>query len=1086
MPGPRRGQFFFSEEDVQSYELWVLGEKASGYAQRKVDDGIPYKRFLDCLQGEVTGGSVTDTSLEQLATTLHDRVLETFVPFAKEEKTVARGKTILKSRLRAQAKCLQYFSLLIRRGNQVSLWEWCPPVVPSILEREATPFQRAPLADYQQVLNARKFLEQALQQRASPQQLATVLDQTSREGEILLAALLFGGLGELAALKSVLQQLQRRQKLTIFESMELAFWDLQIPMFRGGVRLRRWFPDPFSEILIMRYLQDYPSPESEVEPAENPDVEVSAQNIRVRMTAVLRRWPRVGRRHIQPATLFRGMTQALRLELPQFLGAYAQGVLEAHALASGSWWRIHGYPVPTESAVKAVVNNAEDLVLESAPELIESTVTVAWLHQLRQILLAKNRSDAFTQLSAFLNETAITDPLGQRMFLWARHLLKEGSSFRHRLAMSTIRRYVSRLAALMLQALENTRQIESFGEPSWRQLYEDLLEQVDTVHQRAHLIRAIREWHQFLVETQGAAVLHLQDLGGFQMDVIPDAHGISEVEFLRLKKLLRDGRHTLHHQQLPDLLELVVILGYRCGLRRMEVLRLRISDCHLEGQARLLIRPFSERRLKTRHATRALPLNVLLKDSELELLRKWMVYRGGNGARSVEEYLFVLPEIGHNPIAQETAMSRIHEDLRRATGDDHLHFHHLRHSFANQILWRLMLADMNPQYLPRYYQKEQASARRFRQALLGVDHVNRKQLYVVAALLGHSSPEISLNHYLHNLDLILGLSLRAQVAQARNVNDWLNILKGSLNEKTLYRAYNQEGIDGLLSRLRKKMSGTNHKPARSIEWNALVASISSTEVGEPKDGMELGRLIERVWYLLLQGFTQSSVIQHPQDVVQEKIWLPIAEDADLSAQQLARMAGKAQSIFAQKSRMGPRLKSIITPQFGAGKLEISLPLRPATQMDRKHLAKMLPGFWRMADKDPEFLRTTLDTYLERAWRSEPGHLLVRSPTNDGEVSLANAFKQLLLGLGISPRNIRYLSFDAGKKRSRSRALWWKALHLNKRDVIGVKKISNNQDGMDRAWLQIYPVFEQAGKRPNGMSPAFSYLMVMGAIILAGE
>ncbi|MDR7926793.1 hypothetical protein RIE95_07320 [Acidithiobacillus thiooxidans] len=102
------------------------------------------------------------------------------------------------------------------------------------------------------------------------------------------------------------------------------------------------------------------------------------------------------------------------------------------------------------------------------------------------------------------------------------------------------------------------------------------------------------------------------------------------------------------------------------------------------------------------------------------------------------------------------------------------------------------------------------------------------------------------------------------------------------------------------------------------------------------------------------------------------------------------------------------------------------------------------------------------------------------------MSLANAFKQLLLGLGISPRNIRYLSFDAGKKRSRSRALWWKALHLNKRDVIGVKKISNNQDGMDRAWLQIYPVFEQAGKRPNGMSPAFSYLMVMGAIILAGE
>ncbi|WP_215842600.1 tyrosine-type recombinase/integrase [Acidithiobacillus montserratensis] len=1084
LPGARRGQYVFSAADIRSYELWVLRERESTYVKNKADEGPRYKRFLSCLQGEVTGGWGTDEKRENLATMLHDRILETFDPFAGEKKTVTRGKAVLKSRLRAQAKCLQYFSLLIRRGNQAALWMWCPPAVPLILEREATPFQRASLADYQQVLNARQFLEQALQQRAALQH-SIVLNQDYREGEILLSALLFGGLGELAALKSVLQQLRKRQKLTVFDSIGLAFWDLPIPMFRGGVRLRRWFPDPFSEILMMRYLQEHPASESEAGTAEKADATFSAQDIRGRMTMVLRSWPRVGRRHIQPASLFKGVTQALRLELPQFLGAYAEGLLEAHALARSSWWRIHGYPVPAETSPQPDVESAEKKPLESAPGVIESTVTVAWLHQLRHILRAKNRGDALKALDTFLSQTDLTDPLGQRMFLWARHLLKKGSSFHHHLAMTTIGRYVSRLAALMLQVLEDTQVIDSFGEPSWRQLYEDLLEQVDTAHQRAHLIRAIREWHQFLVETQGAAALSLQDLGGFQMDVIPDAHGISESEFHQLKTALQEGRHALHHQQLPDLLTLVVILGYRCGLRRMEVLRLRISDCHLEGQARLLIRPFSERRLKTRHATRALPLHVLLEDGELALLRQWVAYRGESGAVSGEDYLFVLPEIGHNPIAQETAMSRIHEDLRWVTGDAQLHFHHLRHSFANQLLWKLMLADMDPQYLPEPYRKEQASARRFRQALLGVDHVNRKQLYAVAALLGHSSPEISLNHYLHNLDLILGLSVRAQVAQARNVQNWLKALKGRLNEKTLYRAYAREGVDGLLSRLRKNIPEAMHTPVHDAERDALIARSSSSEAERQKGRERSERFIERLWFLLLRGFTQSTAIPSPHQADQESFWSAIAEDADVSAQQLARMAGKVQSLFALKSRMGPRHKALQISQFGTGKRDVPLPSRPSTRMDKEHLIKMLPGFWRMADKDPEWLRTTLDVYLERAWRSEPGHFLLRSPTDTGEVALANAFKQLLLGLEISPRNIRYLSFDAEKRRSRWRALWRKALQLNTRDVIGEKTIPNNQHGMESAWLQIHPVFEQVGKRPDGMSPAFSYLMVMGAVVLAG-
>ncbi|MBE7564002.1 tyrosine-type recombinase/integrase [Acidithiobacillus sp. HP-6] len=1086
MPAAKRGQFLFDEAEIEEYERWLLRESNTAYARKKGTEGLPYRTFLNNLQGAVTHFLVSDKGRESLATTLHDRILETYAPDGGNNKCTDI-KAGLKSRLRAQAKCLQYFSLLIRRGNQASLWTWCPPAVPMMLEREAIPFRRQAMADYQQVGNARMLLKQAMQQKHSRLDGSRAEIQAYCEGEILLSALLFGGLGEMVALKCLSSMLRGRHALVYFESPGLTFWDLQIPMPRGGVRLRRWFPDPFSEILILHYLRAFPRTDDAEDTLQQRTSEISAQEIQRIMTLPLRKWPRIGRRHLQIRALFRGMTQAARLELPQFLGAYALGDLDAHALVSQSWWRIHGYSEGSQAKIseaKESISNKADAALESAPEVMEGVVTVAWLRALRQAMRAKNRANALKLLKDALKQENVSDPLGRRMFAWAEHLLKEGSSYRHRLEMTTIRRYVSRLAALMLQVLEDTQLVESFGDPSWRQLYEDLLEQVDTVHQRVHLIRAIREWHQFLVERQGVDPLLLQDLGGFQIDVIPDAQVISEAEFVRLKKRLQDGRHALHHQQLPNLLTLVAILGYRCGLRRMEVLRLRLTDCHLIGQARLLIRPFSERRLKTRHATRALPLDVLLENDELELLRKWIAYRGESGAVSGEEYLFVLPEIGHNPIAQETAMSRIHADMRAVTGNQSLHFHHLRHSFANQILWKLMLADIGPQYLPLPYKSEQGSARVFRQRLLGVDHANRKQLYAVAALLGHSGPEISMNHYLHNLDLILALHLRVQIAEAHSIRDWLAILAGLLHEKTIYRAYKQAGMDGLLSRLRIKMPDDLQSP-EFLQEDGMFQTVSSETASAQSVGASKIRILENLWYLLLQGFTQSAVITDPQKAEDELFWQPIAEDVDYTAQQLARMARKAQDIFALKSRMGPRHKSLKIPQFGKGTLEIPLPPRPLTRNDQEHLKNMLPGFWTMMEQDPALLSSALDAYLKRAWRSEPGVLLLRSPDDTKEVVLAQAYKQLLLQLGISPRNIRYLSFDHEKQRSRWRQSWRVALHLNKRDEIQVKHAFEKWESTEASWLQIQPVFERAGWQPQGMSPAFSYLMVMGAMVLVG-
>ncbi|MCE5361130.1 MAG: hypothetical protein JJ714_09170, partial [Acidithiobacillus sp.] len=661
-PGVKRGTFLFKDSECKSYLLWLAVETEASETLGKNDRTIPYQSFLESLQGLCPPKMVDENVRESLTQRLHDRILLTFEPGDGGTPQLIHKKNHeqqLKSRLRGQAKFLQFLNLLIRLGNAQEVWQWCPPTVPMLLDREPTPFTPEGIEGYLFVQHVRKLLWKDLQSGRTPEGLAA-------EGRILISALLYGGLGEVAALRELHKALRVGAPLNYFPRLGWSFLDLEIPMGRGGMRLRRWLPDPLSEILILRYV-----------PIRQPIDQYTTTDLLKAMNAYLRLLPKDQRKFLRARQLIRSVPQTLRIEQPQFLGAYASGDLTAHAVRSDRWWRLHGYEYPGivasaistgspngrgEDAPSKAQETRQDMPLEVAADVSEAIHTVPWLQSLRTILRGNNRAFALQRLDAKSREE-LPDLLSRLFYGWAERMLKHGSAYRHRLAMRTIRRYVSRLAALMLQLLEDSAAIETFRDSSWRQLYEDLLDHVETEHQRALLARAIREWHQYLVEENRAIPLPDQDLGGLAIDVVPDARIISLKEFIALKEVIARGRHVERHVHLPIVLTLIAILGFRCGLRRMEVLRLRIMDCHLTGRATLLIRPFAERSLKSRNATRAIPIYALLEEEELNLLREWVLTREESGGQP-QDYLFVLSEIGHNPISQETAMSRIHEALR--------------------------------------------------------------------------------------------------------------------------------------------------------------------------------------------------------------------------------------------------------------------------------------------------------------------------------------------------------------------------------------------------------------------------------------
>ena len=78
-------------------------------------------------------------------------------------------------------------------------------------------------------------------------------------------------------------------------------------------------------------------------------------------------------------------------------------------------------------------------------------------------------------------------------------------------------------------------------------------------------------------------------------------------------------------EYLRSVLRLIVILAFRCGLRRSEVFYLMADD--FDDADYLHVRNNSLRRVKTSNATRSIPAGILLSKGELAELNLFLAER---------------------------------------------------------------------------------------------------------------------------------------------------------------------------------------------------------------------------------------------------------------------------------------------------------------------------------------------------------------------------------------------------------------------------------------------------------------------------
>jgi integrase len=278
-------------------------------------------------------------------------------------------------------------------------------------------------------------------------------------------------------------------------------------------------------------------------------------------------------------------------------------------------------------------------------------------------------------------------------------------------------------------------------------------------------------------------------------------------------------------------MRLLIVLAFRFGMRRREMLFLRRGDIDLPGDGRIHIRPYTGHSLKTGFSRRSLPIVPLLNEQE----HHWLVQACDECvARQPSEPLSALlfPEHEHDTLTRD-AISL----LRRIGKDDRLKLHHLRHSFASWMTLKIVFAR-RPEWAnvfaghPEIHQEMRNSP-----ALVGSilkPLLSAGDFLVIPRMLGHSSYEVSLTNYVHTLDLVAALYVHHELADEIVPNRYL----GRLTSQRFTAA----------TTLRKESVGGYRRPestrAQSVDvgvppvpWSTLVreALIAQAENGAVTD-----------------------------------------------------------------------------------------------------------------------------------------------------------------------------------------------------------------------------------------------------------
>lgn len=537
---------------------------------------------------------------------------------------------------------------------------------------------------------------------------------------------------------------------------------------------RRWFADPLTQALIIRWSTEHPE-------------DINAGHIAGPMVA-LRHYldlilPHNGKTsNSDVKTLLNGCAMRLGLQTPSFLRAYAEGKLKSVSLSPAAWFRLlTGKTVqPSKQAGDCITASPPVDIPLSLSKQAKPAPMVRQEEILKEVLTCILPSDTNWKRSGSEARESLLSYYAQHqgemcealscLLLWCIDLLTaynqneliRGRS-KSKLRASSVRGYLSAIGKRLVGAIGTMSLLELDGD-ELHDLYAEVIESCPTSKSKHWAGDRIYAFHQFLMIRLGAPQVDFSDLriNSGPAELAVDANLISLQSFEQIKKVLCPDYAKA--SRLRKIQLLTAIIAFRCGLRRSEVMKLRLIDVQGVAQPELLVRNNRYAYVKSNESIRRLPLGTLLEADELNLLLSWQEKRTlEDGGRIPEALLFCEKKQPTMRLSSDELFPPIMQAVHQVTGDTSLVFHHFRHSFATWLLLRL-LTDFSDETRQRFhflqhplFSPDQCAS--LRTALLGNQTLGRQALYATAQLCGHNGPEVTLLHYVHLCDWLLAVDV---------------------------------------------------------------------------------------------------------------------------------------------------------------------------------------------------------------------------------------------------------------------------------------------------------------------------------------
>ncbi len=521
-------------------------------------------------------------------------------------------------------------------------------------------------------------------------------------------------------------------------------------------------------------------------------------------------------------------------------------------------------------------------------------------------------------------------------------------------------------------------------------------------------------------------------------------------ELLRRIDRLWDVRDSERRRRM---MRLIVILSFRCGLRRNEIRNLRIAGVLIRGVAELLIWPRKGEPRKSGRARRRVPISALLSPEELRELRRWLNERVQEDKAKQDDRLLALPQLEWIP---NSLFDKLNAFLRAQSRWDcdgehgGIHTHTLRHAFSGGLFISLMHSEIEePETLFPDLRETNTWLRRGKrigQALYGRNQPAGKQPAFVAYLSAHADFHTTAHTYIHLFPWLTAALLEAGDAAAPG--DDLVRLACRSKPGTLRDWLTEGGIHNVPVRLMR--SGTNVQvectPKGRPEVLPIPVSLCTSWV-------------DREWESLMR------LCDKTPDVLVDPSKPPVVKRAE-------------NLLSLTTSDKNPRHRmEMWTPDRAdqVSRFRIACPAKPAHERNAIS-AKLCSRISDLHEKNPDLVHDAADIFVH--------HLEQRDWVRFGskkELANANRYIAFLCALKLGPQKIGLVS-GAAEKESRWTKEWKSKLA---QPNLVIKPAGKSRNFGPKTSLSVRPFAGKKGGTATGYA-GFRFIMTMAYIAFGSE